>query len=164
MSVLSDDKIAYSMGFANAQELREFIVWPTDFFDSVRAAIATDRATRAEPVELSRIQRTAPERIWLQVDPDIDAADTDFHDQDEVTWADDDIGENDVPYVRVDLAAAPVVPEGWIAAVKDLRKEAAFRMCGFSGEGCIDSDRSCCMSHLRDAIKTVDAMLARNKE
>lgn len=48
MSVLSDDKIAYAMGFANAHELREFIVWPTDFFDSVRAAIAADSAARAE--------------------------------------------------------------------------------------------------------------------
>lgn len=48
--MLSDDKIAFAMGFANAHELREFIVWPTDFFDSVRAAIAADRAARAEPV------------------------------------------------------------------------------------------------------------------
>ena len=94
--------------------------------EAVAEAAVKDAVGGDEPVH-SRVWMTAPKSIWLQVDPDVDAADTDFNDQEEVTWAagidDCGIGENDIEYVRADLArpqASTAVPEGTAEVLSDL--------------------------------------------
>lgn len=50
------------------------------------------------------IPADAPERIYLQHDPENDGGP--FADASDVTWCADRINDNDIEYVRVDLIAA----------------------------------------------------------
>lgn len=49
----------------------------------------------------------APETIWLQVDPDGESCDPEqWGIEDDATWCQDKINENDIKYVRADIAEA----------------------------------------------------------
>ena len=53
--------------------------------------------------------KEAPKKIYLQVDPEGDAApDVDVFDTNEVTWCQDQINDNDVAYIRVDLVESMI--------------------------------------------------------
>ena len=57
--------------------------------------------------------RTAPERIWLQVGDQSHYHSEPFpSDTSEVSWCADSVIACEVPYVRVDLPAAPAVLQG----------------------------------------------------
>lgn len=57
---------------------------------------------------LTEAQRTAPEKIWLHLG-DLGDIDMPYDPTDDITWADQSIGENSIPYVREDLVVnAPV--------------------------------------------------------
>ena len=47
----------------------------------------------------------APDRIYLQIDPDGEGA---FYQIDETTWCQDKINDNDVEYIRADLVKQEV--------------------------------------------------------
>lgn len=73
-----------------------------------------------EAVPVPRLVATAPEKIWLQVDPDSgELMDSDFGEQfhnDAITWCADSIGGSQVKYVRADLALAQQTREPTIDA------------------------------------------------
>lgn len=57
---------------------------------------------------LTEVQRTAPEKIWLHIG-DTGDIDMPYDLTDDITWIDQPIGENSIPYVREDLVVnAPV--------------------------------------------------------
>ncbi|AVO24267.1 hypothetical protein [Xanthomonas phage XPV2] len=61
-----------------------------------------------EPHDLPRLDREAPETIYLQVDIDADATARDVpfpHAVDGVTWSDEPIGGLEVRYIRADFCA-----------------------------------------------------------
>jgi hypothetical protein len=59
------------------------------------------------------IDRTAPERIWLQLDTDGDnqQRDESWTGRDGVTWCDESIGGLEIQYVRADLATSALAGE-----------------------------------------------------
>ncbi len=61
---------------------------------------------------------TAPERIWLNIFTDGDNEEEFPSDHEGVTWADQDVGDADVPYVRADVAHRAVE-----AATRELRDD-----------------------------------------
>lgn len=58
------------------------------------------------------LDRTAPERIWLQVDTEADNSERDqpWPGSDLVTWQDESMGGLEIEYVRADLTALPRQP------------------------------------------------------
>ncbi len=53
-----------------------------------------------EKQRIAALHKTAPETIWLQIDPEAEQ----FGGWDAQTWCSDQINETDLMYVRVDLA------------------------------------------------------------
>lgn len=52
--------------------------------------------------ELTEAQRTAPEKIWLHLG-DMGDIDMPYDPTDDITWTDQPIGTNSIPYMREDL-------------------------------------------------------------
>lgn len=76
---------------------------------------------------MSRMVATAPERIWLNIFTE--GKDADFPaNHEDITWAEDVVGDSDVEYVRADLAR-PAAPAQQAAAPQD----GAARMALVSG-------------------------------
>lgn len=74
----------------------------------------------SEREQLTELQRTAPERIRLQISDDLDHKDEPFPYGEEVTWCQDSVMSCEVEYVRADLARAalaaspvPADPMDW---------------------------------------------------
>lgn len=87
--------------------------------EALAAVIADPDTTLINPIELAVLDKTAPERIWLQIDSDGCADDRDEpfpDDHDGVTWCSENIGGIEVEYVRADLVAhfAAEPAEGWV--------------------------------------------------
>jgi hypothetical protein len=76
--------------------------------------------TPAGGVTLPELDRTAPERIWLQINPDGCASERDepFPYGEEVTWCQDSVGGLQVEYVRADLARAALAGEWRVPELK----------------------------------------------
>lgn len=66
----------------------------------------TNEAKRPSAEELRELDRTAPERIFLQISDDDDDRDEPFPYNDEVTWCADSVVATEVEYVRADLMPA----------------------------------------------------------
>jgi hypothetical protein len=83
----------------------------------------------SEREQLTELQRTAPERIWLQISDDADHKDEPFPYGEEVTWCQDSVTSCQVEYVRADLARAAIsacpVPADLKAAVSKIEDEVA---------------------------------------
>lgn len=63
-----------------------------------------DAAFKAEEkARISALQKSAPEVIWLQVDPEAEQ----FDGWEAQTWCSDKINETDVKYIRADLMPNP---------------------------------------------------------
>lgn len=102
-ALLSDDEIERHFEInksAPGRELRRLIG------RSIEAdVLAKLQATQAEPVQAGELPG-APERIWLQINPEGDASDTGYPaDHEGVTWCWHSIGGQEVEYVRSARAA-----------------------------------------------------------
>ncbi|WP_127158448.1 hypothetical protein [Xanthomonas arboricola] len=71
-------------------------------------------APRALEYALGRLDREAPQRVWLQIDTAGDNSERDvpWPGSEHVTWQDESIGGLEVEYVRADLAGQPDVVSG----------------------------------------------------
>jgi hypothetical protein len=88
-------------GALNFVTLREFRA----IAKAVTPAILAKLQATQEPVQAGELPG-APERIWLQVNPEGDASDTGYPaDHEGVTWCWHSIGGQEVEYVRADRAA-----------------------------------------------------------
>jgi hypothetical protein len=60
-----------------------------------------------------KLDKTAPVRVWLQIDTmgDNDDRDEEWPGSEHVTWQDESIGGLEIQYIRADLAATPPAPQ-----------------------------------------------------
>ena len=83
---------------------------PTDVYRNCHMQAASllalaDQMERAEPVALTAFQKSAPERVWINVfGTEDDYPDGFPANHEDITWAEDEVGDLDIPYVRADLA------------------------------------------------------------
>lgn len=77
------------------------------------------------------VDRTAPERIWLQIDTDASNNDREepWPGCDDVTWQDESVGGLEIQYVRADLAipipASARVPDDYESSQREVMESAA---------------------------------------
>jgi len=91
-------------------------------WETARWPSEQDDAPVAEPVALAG----APERIWLNLfdtPEDTDGVRLFPSDHEGITWAEEEVGDYDVQYVRADLAARPPAEDAKDAAHKPLTEE-----------------------------------------
>ena len=73
--------------------------------DAASLLALADQMERAEPVALTAFQKSAPERVWINVfGTEDDYPDGFPSNHEDITWAEDEVGDLDIPYVRADLA------------------------------------------------------------
>lgn len=100
------------------------LTFPDIYLGLTELLAAQADAPVAEPVAISDVQQTAPERIWLNLfatPEDTDGQRRFPDDHEGITWCEDEVGDFDVQYVRADLATRPPAPEeGKDAARKPL--------------------------------------------
>ena len=77
-----------------------------------REALAAHQAEQAGEAVAREpdVAQTAPKQIWLNlfdVDEDTDGKKLFPTDHEGITWAEDEVGDFDVPYIRADLVARP---------------------------------------------------------
>lgn len=56
-----------------------------------------------EKIRIAALHKTAPENIWLQIDPEAEQFDW----WDAQTWCSDQINDTDLEYVRADVVESP---------------------------------------------------------
>lgn len=108
----------------------------------------------SEPALEHNVQRTAPERIYLQTgdDPlDMSVSFSELMSMGDVSWCQDKVFEADVPYVRADLHPAPCAETerdaAWKSSLKELPEPMVDVLCRYilhTGEQykvmCINAD------------------------
>ena len=124
---------------------------------ALRAIIAALRAPAPTALDCApgELDRTAPERIWLQVDP---GAGKDYRDapfpgnHEDVTWSAESVCGLEVQYVRADLAApaAAGVPDA-------LLREVCEELDGVGCGACVGSD-----APMEDLHGRIELYLSRN--
>ena len=89
-----------------AELLRKLDHEEIDASDTAASLLAlADQMERAEPVALTAFQKSAPERVWINVfGTEDDYPDGFPSNHEDITWAEDEVGDLDIPYVRADLA------------------------------------------------------------
>lgn len=107
---------ALSLGGVDEKGVRKLLDRIADHLHEVSNQVAAlpqpvvvDRVSYA----LGRLDVTAPQRIWLQVDADSRTEDRDEPfpvSHDSVTWSSESIGGQEVPYVREDIAHGFLLP------------------------------------------------------
>ena len=111
--------------------------FPADTRDMLLAECAgflkalADQMERAGMVALTAFQKSAPERVWINVfGTEDDYPDGFPSNHEDITWAENGVGDLDIPYVRADLAhPAPEVtrdaePVAWRTEDFDTDKSA----------------------------------------
>lgn len=100
-----------------------------DYIAAIDAAIVALRSSGEAAIDYTpgELDRTAPARVWLQIDTvaDNDERDDPWPGAEHVTWQDESIGGLEIEYVRADLAATPAsawrpiagAPEGKLCIV-----------------------------------------------
>ncbi|MGT9149796.1 ASCH/PUA domain-containing protein [Aeromonas hydrophila] len=127
-----------------------------DSYNPIKAwmydAISTMAGQRPkQSVSVTETIRTAPERIWLQVGDQSSDGDYPFPEHhDEVTWCADSVVACEVPYVRADLAAAPLNGEE--------------RTVTISGKGLLELVDFACPDHETDREQQETEIVLLNRE
>ncbi|MFM5744438.1 hypothetical protein ACET6W_17290 [Aeromonas veronii] len=104
-----------------------------------------------QSVAVTETIRTAPERIWLQVGDQAGDGDYPFPEHhDEVSWCADSVVACEVPYVRADLAAAPLNGENHTVTI--------------SGKGLLELVDFTCPDHETDREQQETEIVLLNRE
>ena len=98
-SVLTDKERTALIERADGSELSD-----DEFIDLIEQAILAKQAAQVEPVAVSNVTKTAPKKIYLNIFTDEPPEIAEFpQNTEDVTWADDIAGDDDVAYIRADL-------------------------------------------------------------